>query len=105
LAGLAVLGWSGRRRLSLRWSGPGGPGRIRELRPLLRRARAAVPPLEAETARAWLERLARHRPHRAAALERLAQEADAVAYGRKPAGTLKGLVREEARWWKGHEPG
>jgi hypothetical protein len=100
LALLAVLGWSGRRRLSLRWSGPGGPGRIRELRPLLRKARAAVPPLEAETARAWLGRLARHSPHRAAELERLAREADAVAYGRKPAGTLKALARDEARRWK-----
>ena len=37
-------------------------------------------------------------------LERLAREADAVAYGRKPAGTLKALAREEARQWKGGAP-
>jgi hypothetical protein len=100
LALLAVLGWAGRRRLSFRWS-PAGPGRIRELRPLLRQARATLPPLEAETARAWLGRLAQHRPDRAAQLERLAREADAAAYGRKPAATLKVLAREEARRWKG----
>ncbi len=106
LAGLALLGglgWFGSRRLPQRRPG-GAPGRIRELRPLLRQARVALPPREAETARAWLGRLARLRPHRAAQLERLAREADAVAYGRKPAGTLKALAREEARQWKGGAP-
>jgi len=77
-----------------------GPGRIRELRPLLRKARHALPPREAETARAWLGRLAILRPHRAAQLERLARAADAAAYGRQPAGALKALAREEARHWE-----
>ena len=107
LAGLALLaglGWMGRHRLPLGWPGAGarrgGPGRIRELRPLLRRTRATLPPHEAETARAWLRRLGSLRPHRAAQLERLAQEADAVAYGRKPPAVLKRLARAEARIWK-----
>jgi len=106
LAGLALLGglgWHWRRRLP-RWRpGPArrrGPGRIRELRPLLRRTRRTMPPWEAETARAWLLRLAELRPHRAAQLERLAREADAVTYGRKPPGDLKALARDEAWHWK-----
>jgi hypothetical protein len=103
LAILAALGWFGGRPLARRWGGaaPGpDPGRIRQLRPLLRKARGTLPPLHAETARAWLVRLARKHPHRAAQLERLAREADAVAYGRKPGGTLKALAREEARRWR-----
>jgi protein-glutamine gamma-glutamyltransferase len=96
LALLGGLGWFGRR---LPRRARGGPGRIRELRPLLRKARHALPPREAETARAWLGRLAALRPQRAAQLERLARAADAAAYGRQPAGTLKALAREEARHW------
>jgi len=96
LALLGGLGWFG-RRLPVR--ARSGPGRIRELRPLLRKARHALPPGEAETARAWLGRMAVLRPHRAAQLERLARAADAAAYGRRPAGTLKALAREEARRW------
>jgi hypothetical protein len=103
LALLAGLGWSG-RRLSLPWPpapGRSGAGRIRELRPLLRKARGTLSPLEAETARAWLDRLARNHPQRAAQLHRLAQAVDAAAYGRAPAGNLKALAREEAREWRG----
>ena len=106
LAGLALLGalaWFGLRRRPLlpgTLRARGGPGRIRELRPLVRRARRTLPPLEHETVRAWLGRMAGLRPHRAAQLERLAREADAAAYGRKPAGQLKALARDEARHWK-----
>jgi len=99
LAGLALLGALGwfSRRLPSR--APIGPGRIRELRPLLRKARRALPPREAETARAWLTRLAALRPQRAEQLERLARAADAAAYGRQPSGDLRALAREEARNW------
>ena len=97
LALLAGLGWFGRRRLPAR-PRP-GPGRIRELRPLLRKARGTLPPLEAETARAWLGRLAVQRPHRAAHLERLATLADASVYGGQPSERLKDLAKEEARNW------
>ena len=79
---------------------PGGPGRIRELDPLVRRARRLLPPREAETARSWLERLAQARPQRAAPLARLAREADTAAYGDRPSGRLKHLAREEAKAWK-----
>ena len=97
LALLAGLGWRARGRPLRAGS---APGRIRELRPLLRRTRGTVPPLPGETARAWLGRLAGQRPHRAAQLERLARAADAAAYGREPAGALKALAREEARHWR-----
>ncbi len=82
------------------WPHPGGPGRIRELDPLVRRARRLLPPREAETARSWLERLAQARPQRAAPLARLAREADTAAYGDRPSGRLKHLAREEAKAWK-----
>jgi len=98
---LAALLWSGLRRRPLRWPGrSAGPGGIRELRPLVRRARRILPPLEQETARMWLVRLGRLRPARAGQLERLAREADAAAYGRKPAASLRDLAREEARHWR-----
>ena len=83
------------------WTGPSRePGRIPELDPLVRRARRLLPPGEAETARAWLGRLARLRPQRAAQLRRLAREADAAAYGGRPPETLRRLAREESRHWK-----
>lgn len=101
LAGLVLLGalgWFGRHLRPPR--ARGGPGRIRELRPLLRKAQGSLPPLEAETARAWLLRLAVMRPKRAAQLERLAQAVDAAAYGGRSASTLRALAREEARRWR-----
>ena len=109
LAGLAILGllaWFFRRRLGripLPFAGPrrAWPGRIRELDPLVRRARTFVPPREAETARAWLDRLAAARPQRAATLATLAREADAAAYGDNPSGRLKRLAKDEARAWRG----
>jgi len=98
LAALAALiGYAGRSARAVR-PGP-GPGGIRELRPLVRRTRQLAPPREAETARAWLDRLARLRPQRAAELERLARAVDASAYGHAPAGPLKRLARELARGW------
>ena len=99
LAGLGTLAWFGRRSLPTLRSGAPGPRGIRELRPLLRKARHALPPLEGETAQAWLGRLARARPHRAEQLLRLAREADAVAYGGGAPATLKLLARAEARSW------
>jgi transglutaminase-like putative cysteine protease len=102
LAALGLLGWFGRHGLPGRPAGAqAGPGRIRELRPLLRRVRATLPPGEAETARAWLGRLASLRPDRAGPLARLASESDAVAYGGKRGASLRALARAEARAWKG----
>jgi hypothetical protein len=102
---LGLLAWFGRKRLAkvpLPFAGPrrAWPGRIRELDPLVRRARKVLPPGEAETARAWLGRLAGLRPQRAAQLEWLAREADAAAYGGKGSSELKVMAREEARAWK-----
>ena len=100
LGGLAALAWFGRRSLPARWTRAPAPGGIRELRPLVRKAGRNLPPLGGETARAWLVRLARLRPQRAAQLLELAREADAVAYGRRPSATLKAMAREEARRWR-----
>jgi len=102
LAAGGALAWfrARRGRLPRSWPRPRGPGRIRELDPLVRRVRHLLPPREAETARSWLERLARERPQRAAPLARLAREADAAAYGGGPPGRLKSLAKKEARAWK-----
>jgi len=102
LAALGVALWAWLRDTLPTWPGqaPRQPGALRELAPLLRRVRKEVPPLPGETARAWLARLALARPQRSAPLERLAQEADAVAYGRKPPAALRALVRQERRHWR-----
>jgi transglutaminase-like putative cysteine protease len=102
LAGAAWLAWRRRGGRPGAWPfpGPEGPERIRELDPLVRRARRLLPPDEAETARAWLDRLARLRPHRAGELRRLAREVDAVAYGGRSRQRLRDLARDEARRWK-----
>jgi transglutaminase-like putative cysteine protease len=101
LLGLAILV---RARASLRpllrGGPPGSPGRLPELRPLLRTAGLAAPPLPGETARAWLERLGTLRPSRAGALLALAREADAAAYGGQDASALRRLAREEAKAWR-----
>ena len=99
LAGAARAGL-GQGRRSPRSPGGGQPGLIRELTPLVRKLRKRLPPLAGETARGWLARLALAEPLRAAALEALAQEADAVAYGQKAPANLKALARAEARAWK-----
>lgn len=103
LALLAGAAWALRRGGPLPWprTAPDRPGRIRELDPLVRRARRILPPAEAETARAWLARLARARPQRAGDLRRLAREVDAVAYGGQSRRRLRDLARDEARHWKG----
>jgi len=94
---LAGLAWAWRRRGP---RGPrSGPGQVRELRPLLRRAGRQLPPLPGETARAWLGRLALARPPRALHLAGLARAVDAAAYGPGPAGPLRAMARAEARHW------
>jgi hypothetical protein len=99
----AVLAWAVvavlRRPGGLRLPGR-GEGSIRELAPLVRRTRTTLPPLAGETARAWLARLAQACPERAEALEALAREAEAVAYGETPRGKLKLLAKAEARAFK-----
>jgi transglutaminase-like putative cysteine protease len=100
---VALLGWAGRGWAGQRWPGASrraaGPGRVPALRPLLRRAGRALPPLPGETARAWLERLARANPSRALQLASLARAVDAATYGAGPATPLKPMAQEEARHW------
>jgi len=101
LAALAALGWLARGGLPFLPSGvPGSPGAIPEIRPLLRAAGGLAKPLPGETARAWLARLRGTRADRAAQLEALAREADAVAYGGKGRSALARLAKEEARAWR-----
>jgi transglutaminase-like putative cysteine protease len=100
LAGAAWLGFRRRSPWSWRLLAADGPERIRELDPLVRRARRFLPPGDAETARAWLDRLARQRPQRAGDLRRLAREVDAAAYGGRSRKRLRDLARDEARHWK-----
>jgi transglutaminase-like putative cysteine protease len=101
LAGAAWIGFRSRGGPGTwRPLAPDGPERVRELDPLVRRARRFLPPGEAETARAWLDRLARQRPHRAGDLRRLAREVDAAAYGGHSRKRLRDLARDEARHWK-----
>jgi len=80
------------------------PGRIPELAPLLGAAGPGAAPLEGETARAWIERLAQLRPDRGPALSALAQEADAVAYGGKGRTALARMAQEEGRAWRQPAP-
>jgi hypothetical protein len=100
LALAVLLAWLGRIAAGKRWRRPGRtPGRLRELRALVRRARRTLPPQDGETVSGWLDRCARAHPERAAQLRQLAREADAVAYGGRPAAQLKALAAEEARRW------
>ena len=72
---------------------------LAELRPLVRRAGKPMAPHPGETARAWLGRLGTARPARVAALEALAEEVDAVAYGGKDRVALRRQAQEEALAW------
>ena len=76
------------------------PKGSRALAPLVRRTRRVAPPAPGETARAWLQRLARLRPERAAALAALVDVVDRALYGGGSEATLKPLVKAEARAWK-----
>jgi hypothetical protein len=101
LGALAALAWLARAALPFLAAGPaGGPGRIPELRPLLRTAGRTAPPQGGETVRAWLARLALLRSDRATPLETLAREADAVAYGGKGHTALARMARAEAKAWR-----
>ena len=101
LAVLGALAWCARAALPLLAPGvQGSPGRISGLRPLLRAAGRTAPPLDGETARAWLTRLGLLRTDRTASLATLAREADAVAYNGQGSTTLARLAREEARAWR-----
>lgn len=98
---LAALTWALRRILPAgRWAASRGPGSIPALRPLVRRAGRADQPRVGETARAWILRLREARPDRAEALDRLADEADAVGYRNAPDGSLRARVRAEVRAWR-----
>ncbi|HJU84600.1 MAG TPA: DUF3488 and transglutaminase-like domain-containing protein [Holophagaceae bacterium] len=99
---LAAVGWGlfRLRPLLARRGAAGGPVGIRALKPLLARARDGAEPMTGETARAWLLRLARIRPDRAAALAELAEAADRAAYGDGDMSGLRALARREARAWR-----
>jgi hypothetical protein len=99
---LALLGWLLWRSRQW-WPGPDGPGRIRALRPLLATTRKSAPPGPGDTARAWLLRLGYLRPERLEALQRLADEVDTQAYGRKDTSAFA-LAKAEATAWRGWQP-
>jgi transglutaminase-like putative cysteine protease len=98
LAGIA--GWRfSRSRPWRRWlaaATPSGHG-LKPLAPLLRAAGRPLQPAAGETARQWLRRLAERLPERAEPLARVAEEADAVAYGGQEAARLKALAKLEAK--------
>lgn len=96
---LAALAWAAWRFMAGRTTAR-LLGRIPELAPLLRAAGPGAVPLEGETARAWIERLAQIRPERSRPLAALAQEADAVAYGGKGRTALARMAEEEGRAWR-----
>lgn len=73
---------------------------LKALKPLLRAAGRSFRPSSGETARRWLLRLSWRVPEQAAALARLADEVDAVAYGGGDPRRLKGMVKAEARLWR-----
>lgn len=101
--GWAVLTWVAWRTRGMWQPAPAGPGRIRDLRPLLAAVRRLAPPQPGDTARTWLRRLGRIRPERSADLERLAEAVDEAAYGPGSA-TASALARAEAAAWRGWKP-
>lgn len=97
--GILLLAWAlwRLRRFRLGPATPPSPHRLKPLRPLLRRTRKHLPPHTGETARTWLGRLAERYPEQAPLLARLADAADAVAYGRESETILRALVKEALR--------
>ncbi|MBI1753624.1 MAG: transglutaminase domain-containing protein [Acidobacteria bacterium] len=96
----AYLVW----RTRARWQpAPTGPGLIRALRPLLAATCRSAPPLQGETARAWLQRLGGLRPERREALQTLADATDALAYG-SGADAAPALAKAEAAAWRRWKP-
>ncbi|MBS1785542.1 MAG: transglutaminase domain-containing protein [Acidobacteria bacterium] len=85
------------RRPEQAWPEPKG---LKALAPLVRRVQKLAPPSPGETARAWLLRLGRLRPDRAAPLTSLAEAVDRTLYGGAGEGALRTLVKSEARAWK-----
>ena len=78
---------------------PATPEGIRALKPLLRRVPVNAQPRRGETARAWLLRLGRLRPDRAAPLQALARAVDAETYGPGSGEDLRAVAKREAKAW------
>jgi len=91
LAGAAFWLWK------WRWTGSSHPVGIRELAPLIRKARKVCPPAPGESARSWLKRLATLSPDQQAPLLQLADEVDAATYGSGNPQPLIRLAKEAAR--------
>ena len=101
--GLSAFAWLLWRTRS-RWQPtPLDPGHIRALRPLLVSTRRTSPPVQGETARAWLLRLGTLRPERLGTLKALADSVDALAYGSGNTAAST-LAKAEAAAWRGWKP-
>ncbi|HNX95387.1 MAG TPA: transglutaminaseTgpA domain-containing protein [Holophaga sp.] len=83
------------QRPSRRSTDPDPRGRMRGLKPLLRAAAKDAPPIDGETARAWLKRLGDMRPALRPLLNHLADLVDAETYG--PASGAKKEARHAAQ--------
>ena len=101
-AGIGLAAWAAWRFRP--WPKAGSPRRqvqgLRQLKPLLRAVGPRFQPGTSETARQWLLRLSFRVPERAGFLARVADEADAVAYGDGNPHRLKALARLEAKAWR-----
>jgi len=97
--GLIYALWRLRRRHSP-LSNLQGIGRMPELRPLLRAAKATHPPQTGETLRLWLQRLATARVDLAEDLNLLSAQAEARTYGRRVNPDLRQQAQDLARRWR-----
>jgi transglutaminase-like putative cysteine protease len=94
LCALLFLAWKKRGRIKRLFPPRAPRGAIRVLRPLLKAAR--LPPMQGETLRAWLSRLAEARPDRREPLAHLAGLIEASAYGRSGEDVSKPVKTEAA---------
>jgi len=90
------LMWRKRTWLKRILPSPAPPSAIKALRPLLRASR--IPPMQGETLRRWITRLADARPDRKEALLALASQAEGSAYGHSEEDISKPAKAEAKEW-------